>query len=1003
MCNEACITFGAKSLTKQEVEGKRVIDVGSLDVNGSLRQTVESLGPAEYVGVDIRQGPGVDVICRAEDIVERFGKESFDIVVSTELLEHVRDWRRVISNIKRVCKRSGVILITTRSYGFPEHDYPFDFWRYEIEDMKDIFSDCDIESLECDHLGPGVFVKVRKPNHFVENDLHDYRLYSMLVKERTERVPSELDYMKALEATILEKDRLIAQLNDTVKSREADAVEKDRLIAQLNDTVKSREVDILEKERRIRELRKTLEARSQELETIRQSLVFRALCSVTGNIDRMMPDGTRRGCFRKTVVRSLHVIMDQGIKRFISQAVDKVRRGELRIIEVRSSPSFWLSSRILDEKYAEWLESNEIGETEHPDELLRLGYDVIFFPIIDWDFRFQRPQQICVQFAENHHRVFYLRTNFETRRNRDETHVLVRDIRENIYEVQLTAESPLNIRTQEIEGKNLTSMARSIDELIKRFGIISAVCLVELPSWTPLVKNLRSKYGWKIVYDCLDLVRGFSTVDRKVASLEPELAEKSDLVLASSRFLYEENRLLNPSTILVRNAADFQHFHCEQQREDAAEVLKEIGVGDGVIIGYYGAIADWFDVNLVKDLALRRPIWNFILIGSTALSDVRPLRELRNVYLLEEQPYQSLPRFLRAFDVCILPFLRNPLTDATNPVKVYEYLSAGKPVVTIDLPELRELADFVHIAVNEDEFITKIEQAIAENGQSAREKRIDFARHNTWEARFATISDAVRELYPKATVIVVSYNNLDLLKLCLESIIAYTDYPNYDVVVVDNASKDGSVRYLKELHRKCPEVKILLENSNVGFARALNSGIGVSFGEYVALLNDDVLVTRGWLARLIQHLRDDPSIGLICPSTDFAGNEAMLEVSFSGISKLQEFAFELHRKNFGKVFAIRTVPMFCALMPRRLISEIGGLDERFDVGMFEDDDYSHRARLNGYRTVCAADVFVHHAGRASFKKLSEQRYREIFESNKRKLEEKWKMSWIPHSPSRKFD
>lgn len=189
MCNLSCIAFGVKHLTIKEVRGKKVIEVGSYDVNGSLRPIVESWGePAEYLGVDIEKGPGVDVICNAEDIVEKFGKESFDVVISTELLEHVRDWGKAISSIKNICKPNGIILITTRSYGFGYHGYPYDFWRYELEDMEHIFSDCEILALQSDYRDPGVFVKAKKPAKFVEKDLTGYKLYSVVVNKRVREV-----------------------------------------------------------------------------------------------------------------------------------------------------------------------------------------------------------------------------------------------------------------------------------------------------------------------------------------------------------------------------------------------------------------------------------------------------------------------------------------------------------------------------------------------------------------------------------------------------------------------------------------------------------------------------------------------------------------------------------------------------------------------------------------------------------------------------------------------
>lgn len=183
--NASCIVFGAKNLVREEIQGKMVIEVGSNDVNGSLRSIIEYWGSSKYLGIDIEKGPGVDKICYAEDLIETFGKESFDVVISTELLEHVKDWRKVISNIKNICKPGGIIFITTRSYGFPYHGYPYDFWRYDLEDMKFIFADCEILAIENDPDAPGVFIKVKKPENFLENDLSKYRVYNIIENKKS--------------------------------------------------------------------------------------------------------------------------------------------------------------------------------------------------------------------------------------------------------------------------------------------------------------------------------------------------------------------------------------------------------------------------------------------------------------------------------------------------------------------------------------------------------------------------------------------------------------------------------------------------------------------------------------------------------------------------------------------------------------------------------------------------------------------------------------------------
>jgi SAM-dependent methyltransferase len=184
MCTANAITFGALHLSPSEVEGKSIIEVGSCNVNGSLRPLLESWHPREYVGVDIAPGRGVDEICDVENVVCEFGESRFDIVVATEVIEHVRDWRKTLSNLKGVCRAGGTVLVTTRSKGFPHHAYPHDFWRYELSDMRHLFSDCTVVVLEDDPHAPGVMLKATKPADFSEADLLDHELYCTFLERK---------------------------------------------------------------------------------------------------------------------------------------------------------------------------------------------------------------------------------------------------------------------------------------------------------------------------------------------------------------------------------------------------------------------------------------------------------------------------------------------------------------------------------------------------------------------------------------------------------------------------------------------------------------------------------------------------------------------------------------------------------------------------------------------------------------------------------------------------
>jgi SAM-dependent methyltransferase len=185
MCNRAVIEFGRVVIKEDDVRGKDIIELGAYDVNGSLRPYVQSLNPRKYVGVDNVEGPGVDIIADVTNLLEHFVYASFDLVIATELLEHVKDWRKAVSNIKHIIKPGGKALITVPSRGCGFHACPEDHWRFESEDIKIIFSDFIIEDLWKSPAIEGVFLKAKRPTNLIEFDTSKYKLYSIIRRRRT--------------------------------------------------------------------------------------------------------------------------------------------------------------------------------------------------------------------------------------------------------------------------------------------------------------------------------------------------------------------------------------------------------------------------------------------------------------------------------------------------------------------------------------------------------------------------------------------------------------------------------------------------------------------------------------------------------------------------------------------------------------------------------------------------------------------------------------------------
>jgi GT2 family glycosyltransferase/glycosyltransferase involved in cell wall biosynthesis len=618
--------------------------------------------------------------------------------------------------------------------------------------------------------------------------------------------------------------------------------------------------------------------------------------------------------------------------------------------------------------------------------------DYFFFGVIDWHFRHQRPQQLALSIAQTGRRVFYVSVNFE---DSAECGYVVETLASGLglYQIKFKVRGPLSIYAQQASPAQLKQLQEGLALLWVNAGTDFAVHVLQHPFWHALASNMPPA---RVVYDCMDYHAGFDNTAQAHEATELKMLVQSDLTVVTSDFLADFVKPSARRVALIRNAAEFAHFN------KAASQVQKTDASPKSVIGYYGAIAEWFDGGLIRLLAEKFPDCEIQLVGDDSAGVGKSLADLPNVHFYGEKPYAELPQWLAGFDVCLIPFKVNALTLATNPVKVYEYLSAGKPVVSTALPELKQFGDLVYCASDAQGFLGHIKTALNERNQygaaEMRQLRIEFVREQTWQKR-ATALVAVAENTddePSVSVVVVSYNQWHLTARCLASLEANSDSQSLEVIVVDNGSKDETPTQLQLWAAKAPmRRRVIANEGNLGFGGAVNQGLAAATGDFLVILNNDTIVSPGWARGLRRHLENNPKLGIICPITNNIGNEA--QVVLQGTTPAEVFASAKHYSlaKAGHTLPLTIAAFFCVMMPRAVYARIGNLDEQFFPGYFEDDDYCLRAKEAGWTIACAEDVFVYHELSASFNKEGAARRLEIFTRNKGLFEAKWG-AWTPH-------
>ncbi|ARJ70247.1 hypothetical protein B0A89_12055 [Paracoccus contaminans] len=617
--------------------------------------------------------------------------------------------------------------------------------------------------------------------------------------------------------------------------------------------------------------------------------------------------------------------------------------------------------------------------------------DIFVLSIINWDFRTQRPQHLATEMAAAGHRVFYL----EMEQNPGSGSA--RPVSPGVQVIRLPGRGMRGLKAY--GGVPTPAQARAwVDHfhaLADEVGA-SAVShvIVEHPYWWNLARHLSPEY--QITFDCMDDIGGFSNTEPHVLEAELDMIARADKMLVSSQYLHDKFAPMRPVT-MVRNGTDVSHFVNDEDGGAPPEWLAGKLREGAIRVGYVGAIAEWFDVDLLERVARENPDFDIHLCG--AVSAERPLRlgDLPNVTLHGEIPYADVPAFHRQMDVLTIPFRLLPIIKACDPVKFYEYSAVMRPTVSTALPELDRAGDLVFRAGDAARFAQQIRRAAPLARDAAFGQRLrQYALDNDWRFRAADIlAEIARE--PKLSVIVLHYGEDTAMTLAtLHAMLGKGEvYPALEVVLVDNGSSPAVLDVLRERAAQDGRITLVENGENLGFARGNNRGIAAATGEYVLLLNNDTFLAPGALLAMVRHLQRNPDIGIVGPMTNNIGNEARIAINYADMDEMARAARALATGHRGQWTPMRVCAYFCAMFRRADLDRLGDLPEIYGRGMFEDDDHCATFRAAGLDIALAEDAFCHHHLSATFDALPSGEKQALFDRNKALFEQRWG-PWVPH-------
>ncbi len=382
--------------------------------------------------------------------------------------------------------------------------------------------------------------------------------------------------------------------------------------------------------------------------------------------------------------------------------------------------------------------------------------DILCISTQDFDDLWTRKQRFMKRFAQAGCRVLYVETQvhwvtylreFKNRYKRIFRFLKgPKEVEKNLWVITPPPLLPFFQMSETICRINSAIMALFIRRALRKLALSDPIVY----SYAPFSGFTVEKLGLsRRLYECVDEFCVNKGLVRKevVSRLESNTIRSSDAVIVTAPFLYERKSRLGRKTFLIPNAVDVEHYRGVNRGE--VKVADEVEMLPRPVIGFLGALAYWIDLDLIEYLARNLPDFSIVFIGPVSVNVSRLIR-YRNVYFLGRRPYSELPALMAGVDVCINPYILDDTAAGCSPLKLYEYIASGKPIVSVRMPEAEKFSDLVEIADTYEEFAQRISVLAAKDDAWRREyadRAWNEAQNHTWESRFEQTNKILKECF----------------------------------------------------------------------------------------------------------------------------------------------------------------------------------------------------------------------------------------------------------------